>query len=46
LKQKLERARPANIAQAAKLDGMTPAAILLLLAALRRTHQADSARVA
>ena len=36
LKQKLERARPRNLAQAAKLEGMTPAATLLLLAQLRR----------
>jgi len=36
LKQKLERARPGNIAQAAKVDGMTPAALLLLLTCLRK----------
>ncbi|WP_210341777.1 tRNA uridine-5-carboxymethylaminomethyl(34) synthesis enzyme MnmG [Rhizobium setariae] len=36
LKQKLSRARPANIAQAARLDGMTPAAISLLLVAMRK----------
>ncbi len=36
LKQKLENARPENIAQAAKVDGMTPAAISLLLALLRK----------
>ena len=39
LKQKLTRARPANIAQAARLDGMTPAAISLLLVAIRRQHE-------
>lgn len=36
LKQKLERARPVNLAQAAKLDGMTPAAISLLIAYLNK----------
>jgi tRNA uridine 5-carboxymethylaminomethyl modification enzyme len=36
LKQKLEKARPENIAQAARVDGMTPAAISLLLALLRK----------
>ncbi|QYA14532.1 tRNA uridine-5-carboxymethylaminomethyl(34) synthesis enzyme MnmG [Rhizobium sp. AB2/73] len=36
LKQKLEVARPKNIAQASRIDGMTPAAISLLLAYLRK----------
>ncbi|MBB4954771.1 tRNA uridine 5-carboxymethylaminomethyl modification enzyme [Agrobacterium vitis] len=36
LKQKLEKARPVNLAQAAKLDGMTPAAISLLIAFLNK----------
>ena len=36
LKQKLSAARPRNIAQASRLDGMTPAAISLLLAYLRK----------
>ncbi len=36
LKQKLEAARPKNIAQASRIDGMTPAAISLLLACLRK----------
>jgi len=36
LMQKLARARPGNIAQAARIDGMTPAAISLLLVAIRR----------
>jgi tRNA uridine 5-carboxymethylaminomethyl modification enzyme len=39
LKQKLTRARPANIAQASRLDGMTPAAISLLLVAIRRFNE-------
>jgi tRNA uridine 5-carboxymethylaminomethyl modification enzyme len=41
LTQKLERLRPANLAQAGKIDGMTPAALLLLIAALRRTGAAN-----
>ena len=36
LKLKLEKARPANIAQAARIDGITPAALTLLLAKLRQ----------
>ena len=36
LKQKLSRDRPANLGQAARLDGMTPAALLLLLAHLKK----------
>lgn len=39
LKQKLDRIRPANIAQAGRIDGMTPAAVSLLLVALRRAGQ-------
>lgn len=38
LKIKLSRHRPANVAQAARIDGMTPAAISLLLTALRRNQ--------
>ncbi|MFS8047166.1 tRNA uridine-5-carboxymethylaminomethyl(34) synthesis enzyme MnmG [Rhizobium sp. BR 314] len=36
LKQKLTAMRPKNIAQASRIDGMTPAAISLLLAHLRK----------
>ncbi len=36
LKQKLGRDRPASLGQAARLDGMTPAALLLLLAHLKK----------
>jgi tRNA uridine 5-carboxymethylaminomethyl modification enzyme len=36
LRQKLQQHRPQTIAQAQALDGMTPAAITLLLAVLRR----------
>ncbi len=33
VRQKLERHRPATLGQAARIDGMTPAALMLLLAA-------------
>jgi tRNA uridine 5-carboxymethylaminomethyl modification enzyme len=36
LRQKLERDRPESLGQAARLDGMTPAALLLLLAHLKK----------
>ncbi|WP_146347667.1 tRNA uridine-5-carboxymethylaminomethyl(34) synthesis enzyme MnmG [Falsiphaeobacter marinintestinus] len=36
LKAKLSHTRPGNLAQAARLDGMTPAALSLLLATLRK----------
>jgi len=36
LRQKLERDRPASLGHAARLDGMTPAALLLLLAHLKK----------
>ena len=36
LRQKLDRHRPANLGQAARLDGMTPAALMLLLAHLKK----------
>ncbi|MBO9654065.1 MAG: tRNA uridine-5-carboxymethylaminomethyl(34) synthesis enzyme MnmG [Agrobacterium tumefaciens] len=45
LKQKLEKARPENIAQAARVDGMTPAAISLLLALLRKSSIARSEKL-
>jgi tRNA uridine 5-carboxymethylaminomethyl modification enzyme len=35
LKTKLTAARPANLAQASRIDGMTPAALTLLMARLR-----------
>jgi len=35
LKAKLSQVRPANLAQAARMEGMTPAAVLLLAARLR-----------
>jgi len=43
LKLKLNRARPENLAQAARVDGMTPAALALLLTRLRRDPQVKSA---
>ena len=42
LRQKLSAARPANLAQAARIDGMTPAALTLLLAYLKRIPLAQS----
>lgn len=36
LRGKLERARPSTLAQAARLEGMTPAALLLILGQLRQ----------
>ena len=43
LRQKLERHRPATLGQAARLDGMTPAALMLLLAHLKKGVAAKSA---
>jgi tRNA uridine 5-carboxymethylaminomethyl modification enzyme len=43
LSSKLERIRPTTIAQAARVEGMTPAAIMLLLARIRRFEKARSA---
>jgi tRNA uridine 5-carboxymethylaminomethyl modification enzyme len=40
VRQKLERHRPATLAQAARIDGMTPAALMLLLAHIRKTTRA------
>lgn len=40
LKQKLSLQRPRNLAQAMKVDGMTPAAVSLLLSWLRRQERA------
>ena len=39
LKGKLSRHRPGNVGQAAKVDGMTPAALALILARLRRDER-------
>lgn len=43
LKLKLTAARPANLAQAARVDGMTPAALTLVLAKLRQMDREKSA---
>jgi tRNA uridine 5-carboxymethylaminomethyl modification enzyme len=43
LRQKLDRHRPSNLGQAARLDGMTPAALMLLLAHLKRGATARTA---
>ncbi|MGB7319472.1 MAG: tRNA uridine-5-carboxymethylaminomethyl(34) synthesis enzyme MnmG [Planktotalea sp.] len=40
LKQKLSHIRPQNLAQAGRIDGMTPAALTLLLAKLRQRKRA------
>ncbi|MGR3320543.1 MAG: tRNA uridine-5-carboxymethylaminomethyl(34) synthesis enzyme MnmG [Pseudooceanicola sp.] len=42
IKQKLIQARPANIAQASKIEGVTPAAMMLLLARLRKLQKKAS----
>ncbi|MDT8857612.1 tRNA uridine-5-carboxymethylaminomethyl(34) synthesis enzyme MnmG [Paracoccaceae bacterium Fryx2] len=39
LTAKLLRARPANLAQAGRIEGMTPAALTLILARLRRSQK-------
>jgi tRNA uridine 5-carboxymethylaminomethyl modification enzyme len=43
VRQKLERHRPATLAQAARIDGITPAALLLLLAHLKAPPARKSA---
>ncbi|HXG78968.1 MAG TPA: tRNA uridine-5-carboxymethylaminomethyl(34) synthesis enzyme MnmG [Methyloceanibacter sp.] len=43
LRQKLERQRPASLGQAARIDGMTPAALMLLLAHLKKGRAARTA---
>ncbi len=45
LKQKLTAVRPKNIAQASRIDGMTPAAISLLLAHLRKVGTAEEQKL-
>ncbi|MCK8781832.1 tRNA uridine-5-carboxymethylaminomethyl(34) synthesis enzyme MnmG [Rhizobium sp. NTR19] len=42
LKLKLGKAAPVNLAQAARVDGMTPAALALILALLKKRESADS----
>jgi len=43
LKLKLNQARPDNLAQAGRIDGMTPAALTLLLAKIRQGQREKSA---
>ena len=43
-RQKLESHRPATIAQAARIDGMTPAALMLLVAHFRKAGNASARR--
>jgi tRNA uridine 5-carboxymethylaminomethyl modification enzyme len=43
LRHKLDRLRPENLGQAARLDGMTPAALMLLLAHLKKGVSARTA---
>jgi tRNA uridine 5-carboxymethylaminomethyl modification enzyme len=38
IRQKLEKHRPATLAQAARIDGMTPAALMLILAHIRKAQ--------
>jgi tRNA uridine 5-carboxymethylaminomethyl modification enzyme len=40
IRQKLDRHRPATLAQASRIDGMTPAALMLMLAHIRRIARA------
>ena len=43
LTTKLTKTRPENLGQAARLDGMTPAALTLILAAIRKQKRDDAA---
>ncbi|WP_120633038.1 tRNA uridine-5-carboxymethylaminomethyl(34) synthesis enzyme MnmG [Ruegeria sp. EL01] len=43
MKQKLSQAKPENIAQASRVEGVTPAALTLVLAKLRRDQRARQA---
>ncbi len=45
LKQKLKRQQPASLAQAARIEGMTPAASALLLAMVRKQAKTHAMRV-
>lgn len=41
LRQKLERVRPASLGQASRIDGMTPAALTLVLMQVRKAERQD-----
>ncbi|MGR3567519.1 MAG: tRNA uridine-5-carboxymethylaminomethyl(34) synthesis enzyme MnmG, partial [Pseudooceanicola nanhaiensis] len=43
IRAKLGRARPGNLAQASKIEGVTPAALTLLLARIRKDTRRKSA---
>lgn len=43
LRGKLDKARPENLAQAARIDGITPAALMLILAHLRKNDRRTTA---
>jgi tRNA uridine 5-carboxymethylaminomethyl modification enzyme len=43
VRQKLERHRPASLAQASRMDGMTPSALFLVRAHIRKMQRAKSA---
>jgi len=45
LKSKLERIRPPSVGHAERIEGMTPAAVALLLAHLRKSMVSDTVRV-
>ena len=40
IRQKLERHRPSSLAQASRIDGITPAALMLVLAHIRKSTRA------
>ncbi|WP_106746705.1 tRNA uridine-5-carboxymethylaminomethyl(34) synthesis enzyme MnmG [Yoonia maritima] len=42
LASKLETARPATIAQAGRIEGMTPAALMLIVSMIKRNQQANT----
>ena len=44
LRQKLTRVRPATLGQAGRIDGMTPAALMLLLAHIKRPRAVGATR--
>jgi len=43
LKEKLKQTRPGNLGQAGRIDGMTPAALTLILSRIRQGKHKDSA---
>ncbi|NTF08639.1 tRNA uridine-5-carboxymethylaminomethyl(34) synthesis enzyme MnmG [Agrobacterium rubi] len=45
LKQKLQAARPTNIAQAGRVDGMTPAAVSLILALVKKGSYTQTSKL-